>query len=74
MLLSWCRHDSAAAKPFVEKLLADEMEILRRVGIYVLGQQWAALRDLYSKLLSPKLFNSGISMSFITFSVHISLI
>ncbi|MGZ4733082.1 MAG: hypothetical protein ACXVZH_13175, partial [Terriglobales bacterium] len=59
VLLSWCGHDSAAAKPFVEKLLADEMEILRRVGIYVLGQQWAALRDLYSKLLSPKLFNSG---------------
>ncbi|HWX54836.1 MAG TPA: hypothetical protein VN176_09630 [Verrucomicrobiae bacterium] len=59
VLLSWCEHDPVAAKPFVEKLLADEMEILRRMGIYVLSQQWPELRDLYPKFLSPKLFDSA---------------
>jgi hypothetical protein len=59
VLLSWCDHDPAMAKPFVEGLLADEMEILRRVGIYVLSQRWSALQDLYPKLLGPELFVPG---------------
>lgn len=59
VLLSWCEADAVLAKPFVQKLLGDELEILRRVGIYVLGQQWVTLRDLYPKLLTPKFFESG---------------
>jgi hypothetical protein len=59
VMLSWCKHDPAAAKPFVQKLLADGLEILRRVGIYVLGQQWPALDDLYPRLLDLKLFHHG---------------
>jgi hypothetical protein len=59
VLLSWCEADPKGAKCFVEKLLADELEILRRVGIYVLGQQWATLRDLYPKLLTPNYFVPG---------------
>jgi hypothetical protein len=59
VLLSWCENEPAAAKQFVEKLLADELEIVRRVGIYVLGQQWLTLQDLYPKFLGPKLFDPG---------------
>jgi hypothetical protein len=59
VLLSWCEHDPASAEQFVGRLLADELEIVRRVGIYVLGQQWLALRDLYPKFLNPRLFDLG---------------
>ncbi len=59
VLLRWCEHDPTAAKPFVEKLLADEMEIARRIGIYLLGERWSALRSLYPKFLGPKLFDSA---------------
>jgi hypothetical protein len=59
VLLSWCALDPPAAKPFVEQLLTDELEILRRVGIYVLGVEWEALRDLYSRFLAPSLFSWG---------------
>jgi hypothetical protein len=58
-LLSWCDCDTAAAKASVEGLLADELEILRRIGIYVVGQKWAALRDLYARLLTPTFFIAG---------------
>src|SRR5438128_2531823 len=40
VLLSWCEHDPQAAGSFVKKLLGDELEIVRRVGIYIIGQQW----------------------------------
>lgn len=59
VLLSWCEHDSLDAKPFVEALLTDKLQIVRRIGIYVLGQQWTAFRDLYSKILSPELFDAA---------------
>ncbi len=59
MLLSWCEADGGVVKPFVERLLIDELEILRRVGIYVLGRQWSILRELYPKLLTPQVFQVG---------------
>ena len=59
MLLGWCERDSPAAKAFVHSLLSDELEILRRIGIYVLGQQMLEWEDLFSKVLSPALFDSG---------------
>ena len=59
VLLSWCTHDPATAKLFIEELLAADEEILRRAGLYVLGQRWPALRDLYPKFLGPGLFDFG---------------
>ena len=55
--LSWCAHDPVAAKLFVEKLLGDDAEIVRRVGIYVVDERWDILRTLYATLLVPKLFD-----------------
>ena len=40
VLLGWCDVDVMAAKPFVDSLLRSENEMLRRIGIFVLGQQW----------------------------------
>ena len=60
VLMSWCGMDPEAAKPFVEKLLHDQLEILRRIGIYVLGRQWASWRDLYLKAVGDELFTSRL--------------
>lgn len=59
VLLSWVDHDIDTARPFIEALLRDEAEIVRRVGIYVLGQRWPLLRSLYAAVLCPALFEAG---------------
>lgn len=59
VLLGWVDHDIDTARPFVELLLRDEAEIVRRIGIYGLGQRWALLRSLYTDALGPQLFDSG---------------
>ncbi len=59
VLLSWVDHDIDAARPFIEILLRDEAEIVRRIGIHVLGQRWTPLRGLYPAVLSAQLFDSG---------------
>ena len=59
VLLGWCDVDATAAKPFVDSLLRSENEMLRRIGIFVLGQQWRHLRELYLPIVSPDFFNGG---------------
>lgn len=59
VLLRWVEIDASAAKPFVAALLHDEVEIVRRIGIYVLGQSWDVLRDIYQTVLGPRLFHEG---------------
>ena len=56
VLLSWCDHDAKGANPFVHSLLRDENEMLRRIGIFVLGQRWEDLRTLYSSIVDSELF------------------
>lgn len=58
-LVTWCGTDSAAARTFVEALLQDELEIVRRVAIYVISRCWAQLSTLYEKLLTPATFDLG---------------
>lgn len=59
VLAGWCERNAPAAKAFVEELLKDEQEMLRRIGIYLLGQQMAAWQDLYANFLGPRLFDIG---------------
>ena len=59
VLLSWVDHDLDGAKPFIEPLLRDEQEIVRRIGIYVLGQRWTILRSLYTPVCNAQLFVAG---------------
>lgn len=59
VLLSWLEHDSDSAQTFVETLLSDEAEIVRRVGIYIVSQRWDILRDIYVATLGPALFDAG---------------
>ena len=59
VLLSWIDTDIAAAKPFVEVLLRDEAEIVRRIGMCIFGHRWVAHRDIYQSVLGPHLFDVG---------------
>lgn len=59
VLLGWCDADSTAAQPFVSSLLSSKNEMLRRIGIFVLGQRWDRLRSLYSASVGPDLFQYG---------------
>lgn len=78
VLLSWVDHDIDKAKPFIESLLRDEQEIVRRIGIYVLGQRWTTLRSLYTPFCNAQLFVAGhihelyglLHANFVVFSEH----
>ena len=59
VLLGWCDVDAMAAKPFVGSLLRSENEVHRRIGIFVLGQRWVQLKELYLPIVSPDLFDGG---------------
>lgn len=59
VLLGWCDSDPVGVKTFVEALLRDNAEIVRRIGIYVLGERWTDLRSLYLPVAGAELFQSG---------------
>lgn len=59
VLLNWVDHDIDTARPFIEGLLQDDAEIIRRIAIFVLGQRWILLRDLYGSVLGSQLFAAG---------------
>ena len=59
LLLAWCDHDLAVAKRFVEKLLQDEIEMCRRIAIFVLNLRWDALHSLYRSVAVPEFLRDG---------------
>ena len=59
ILLSWVECDPTNAKPFVETLLRDELEIIRRIAIYVLNVRFKELRCSLLPAISPTFFQWG---------------
>lgn len=59
VLLSWIDHDLGGARTFLETLLRDDDEIVRRISIYVLGQRWNVLSSLYISVCDAELFEAG---------------
>lgn len=57
VLLSWVDHDRSTAQPFVQTLISDEAEILRRIGIHVLDRRWDALKHAFLSIIGPQLFD-----------------
>ncbi|MDD5451626.1 MAG: hypothetical protein PHT49_07000 [Desulfovibrionales bacterium] len=58
VLLSWVEEEPEGAAPFIEEILRDENEMVRRIAIYVLGQRWSVLKNLYNRIVSSQLFDS----------------
>lgn len=61
VMLGWTQVSPGEAKQMLTSMLADDLEIIRRIGIYVVGQHWANMADLYTKIADPKFFNGGHS-------------
>ena len=59
VLLAWAEHDPESARRYVEHLIVDELEILRRIGIYLLDRQWKSICGAYPTLLSRQPFTTG---------------
>ena len=59
MVLGWIDKDIDNTRPFVQRLLQDDFEIVRRIGIHILNERWSMLNDLYPDLITPAFFNSG---------------
>lgn len=58
VLLSWIDNKSEGASAFVAEILEDKNEMVRRIAIYVLGQQWSVLKSLYKNIVGSSLFDS----------------
>lgn len=58
VLLGWIERDPEHARDFVETLLTDDLDMLRRIAIYTVSQAWESLSRLYSKFVSAELFDS----------------
>ena len=59
VLCGWVDRGSAGATPFIEQLLRDESEIVRRIAIHVLNERFDVLRQSVSLLFTPAMFDSG---------------
>jgi hypothetical protein len=58
-LCCWVDRDVASSKPFIEQVLHDESEIVRRIAIHVLNERFDMLRQSVSLLFTPAMFDSG---------------
>jgi hypothetical protein len=59
VLLGWSHSAPEHAKEIVKQMLVDELEIIRRVGIFVLARHWSNMKELYNPIVQPGFFNSG---------------
>lgn len=58
-LLGWIDASPDQAKPFVERLLTDQDQIVRRIAIHVMSQRFAHWRGQLAAVLTLGLFDAG---------------
>jgi len=61
VLLGWADKDPKGALAVTKRMLGDNFQIIRRIGIYVLAQHWASMGELYSGSTVTALFSGGHS-------------
>lgn len=59
VILGWADVDPDNARALIGRMLADDLQIIRRLGIYVLARHWTTMRDLYAGVVGPELFDDG---------------
>jgi hypothetical protein len=59
VLLSWSEAEPAEARAFISEMLRHDVEMVRRVGIFLVNERWRVLRALYSEMLQPTFFQIG---------------
>jgi hypothetical protein len=58
-LLGWVDHDTAGARPFVERLLRDDSEMGRRVAIHTVNERFDSLHGSVPLLFRPEIFDTA---------------
>jgi hypothetical protein len=61
VLLGRSDEDPDSARAVIDRMLRDDLQMMRRVGVYVVARRWASMRDLYSGTTVSTLFNAGHS-------------
>jgi len=61
VVLGWAEQDPDSSRALVQRMLTDDLEIIRRIGIYILAQHWATMSDLFTGVVGPGLFDNGHS-------------
>ena len=56
VLLGWSDQDPNSARAVIESMVREDLQIIRRVGVYILAQRWASMHDLYTNVVVPGLF------------------
>ncbi|MCX7110122.1 MAG: hypothetical protein NTX45_08330 [Proteobacteria bacterium] len=59
LLLGWIDTNTDAASEYVKALLADELEIARRIALHVIDNRWSRLSNLFEEVLRCCLFEGG---------------
>ena len=57
VVLGWIDKGIGNARPFVQHLLQEDLEVARRIGIHILNERWGILKDLYPDLITPDFFD-----------------
>ena len=58
-LLGWSGNAPDQTRAFLKGALVDEQDILRRIGIYIVGERWTEYRALYEEIVGPEFFYVG---------------
>lgn len=59
VVLGWAEHDLDNSRAMIQRMLSDDLQIIRRVGIYILSQHWSTMSELFTGVVGPGLFNDG---------------
>lgn len=57
ILISWASENPEEVKKYIQVLYKKDLEVLRRISIFVLDEQWDNLNDIYESFLDEKLFD-----------------
>lgn len=61
VLLGWSDENPKNACAEIEYMLKDNLQIIRRVGVYVLAQRWTSMHDLFGGTTVTTLLDAGHS-------------
>jgi hypothetical protein len=56
VLLGWSDEDPDSAREVIETMIGEGLQIIRRVGVYIVAQNWMNMNDLYAEVVVPGLF------------------
>jgi hypothetical protein len=59
VVMGWADESPESARLLVRRMLEDELEIIRRIGVYVLGEHWFNFQVLYTERLARALLHGG---------------